>query len=137
MRDASRAGRRERVKLAEARSASLDNGGRPWLEQDEIVSFVPGEDSVRFVLTGVNRPVSRTDEGLQLGGQPRRGQHPRRHGGTNCNCDSPVSHGVDGQHLQVMPAWRAELWKLWLLSYLSGIMQSFAIREIDRCWGGR
>jgi len=32
IRDASRAGRRESVKLAEARRASLSNGGRPCLD---------------------------------------------------------------------------------------------------------
>lgn len=32
IRDARRAGSRERVKLAEARSASLDKGGRPCLD---------------------------------------------------------------------------------------------------------
>lgn len=38
IRDASRAGRRESVKLAEARRASFDNGGRPCLIIDTLLA---------------------------------------------------------------------------------------------------
>lgn len=40
IREASRAGRRESVKLAEARRASLSNGGRPCLHLYRVSSWL-------------------------------------------------------------------------------------------------
>lgn len=37
IRDANRAGRRERVKFAELRSAFSDNGGRPCLDSQQVI----------------------------------------------------------------------------------------------------
>jgi hypothetical protein len=66
IREASRAGSKESVKFAEARSASLDNGGRPCLPNQPssaFLCFLRLYHPFYVVLTLTSQPTSGGDEG--------------------------------------------------------------------------
>lgn len=83
IREANRAGRRERVKFAEASSASLESGGRPCLEIENVSAPQKKQASRKAKQkqqspTSANLPASTVGEDSKQAGQLRLWRHPSR-----------------------------------------------------------